>query len=43
MQLIVHEMGIKNIFKTHMRSEGASLVGKETEPSAEASGHQSTD
>ena len=36
MQLIVHTLGLKNIFKTHMRSEGASLVEKETEPSKEA-------
>ena len=36
MQLIVHTFGIKNIFKTHMRSEGASSVGKETEASGEA-------
>ena len=27
---------MKNIFKTHMRCEGASSVGKETEPSEEA-------
>ena len=37
MQLIVHTLGIKNIFKTYMRSEGASSVGKGTEPSEEAS------
>ena len=36
MQLIVHTLGIKHIFKTHMHSEGASSVGKETEPSEEA-------
>ena len=36
MQLIVHTLGIKNVFKTHMRSEGASSKGKETEPSEEA-------
>ena len=36
MQSIVHTWGIINIFKTHMRSEGVSLVGKETEPSEEA-------
>ena len=36
MQVIVHTLGIKNIFKTHMPSEGASSVGKETEPSEEA-------
>ena len=36
MQLIVHTLGTKNIFKTHMRSEGASSVGKETEASEEA-------
>ena len=29
-------MGYKTIFKTHMRSEGASSVGNETEPSEEA-------
>ena len=36
MQSIVHTLGIKNVFKTHMRSEGASSVGKQTEPSEEA-------
>ena len=36
MQLFVHALGIRNIFKTHMRSEGASSIGKETEPSEEA-------
>ena len=36
MHLIVHTFGMKNIFKTHMRSEGASLVGKEMEPLEEA-------
>ena len=36
MHLIVHTLDIKNIFKTNMRSEGASSVGKETEPSEEA-------
>ena len=36
MQLIVQTLGMENIFKTHMRSEGASSVGKETEPSEEA-------
>ena len=36
MQLIVHTFGIRNIFTTHMRCEGASLVGKETEPPKEA-------
>ena len=36
MQLIVHTLGMKNIFKAHMRSEGASSVGKETEPSEKA-------
>ena len=36
MQLIVHTLSIKKTFKTHMRSEGASSVGKETEPSEEA-------
>ena len=36
MHLIVHTLGIRNIFKTHMPSEGASSVGKETEPSEEA-------
>ena len=35
MQLIVHTLGIQNIFKTHMQSEGASLVETETEPSEE--------
>ena len=34
--LIVHTLGIQNVFKTHMRSEGASWVGKETEPLEEA-------
>ena len=36
MQFIVHTLGIKNVFKSHMRSEGPSWVGKETEPSKEA-------
>ena len=36
MQLIVHTLGIENIFKTYMQSEGASSVGKGTEPSEEA-------
>ena len=36
MQIIVHTLGIENIFKTHMWSEGASSVGKEMEPSEEA-------
>ena len=36
MQLIVRMLGIKNILQTHMRSEGASSVGKGTEPSEEA-------
>ena len=35
-QFIVHSFGVKNIFKTHMRSEGASSVARETEPSEEA-------
>ena len=35
MPLIVHTLGIENIFKTHMRSEGASSVGKKTKPSGE--------
>ena len=38
MQLIVHTLGVKNIFKTHMRPEGASSVGRETQPSEEATG-----
>ena len=38
MQLIVHTSGIKNFSKTHTRSEGASSVGEETEPSEEATG-----
>ena len=36
MQVIVHTLGIKNIFKTHMRSEGAASVGKGTDPSEKA-------
>ena len=28
MQFIVHTLGIKNIFKTHMRSQGPSSVGE---------------
>ena len=36
MQLIVQLAGIKNIFKTNMRFEGASSVARETEPSEEA-------
>ena len=36
MQLFVHTLGRKNISKTHMQSEGASSVGKGTEPSEEA-------
>ena len=36
MQLIVHTFGIKNILEGHMRSEGASSVGKETSLSEEA-------
>ena len=36
MQLFVHTLGMKNFFQTHMRSEGSSLVGIETEPSEEA-------
>ena len=35
-QLIVHSLGVKNIFKTHMTSDGASSVARETEPSEEA-------
>ena len=27
MQLIVHTLGIENIFKTHMRSEGKGAIG----------------
>ena len=33
MSLIIQTLGIKNLFKTHMRSEGASSVGQATEPS----------
>ena len=36
MRLILQTLGIKNLFKTHMRSEGASSVGQATEPSEEA-------
>ena len=36
MQFIVGTFGMKNIFNSHIRSEGASSVGKETEPSEEA-------
>ena len=36
MHLIIQTLGIKNLFKTHMRSEGASSVGQTTEPSEEA-------
>ena len=36
MQLIIQTLGIKDLFKTHMRSEGASSVEQVTEPSEEA-------
>ena len=36
MSLIIQTLGIKNLFKTHMRSEGASSVEQATEPSEEA-------
>ena len=36
MYLIIETLGIKNLFKTHMRSEGASSVEQATEPSEEA-------
>ena len=36
MHLVIQTLGIKNLFKTHMRSEGASSVGQATEPSEEA-------
>ena len=36
MQSIVHTLDIKIIYKTHMRSEGASSVKKGTKPSEEA-------
>ena len=36
MHLIVETLGIKNLFKTHMRSEDASSVGQGMEPSEEA-------
>ena len=36
MQLIIQTLGIKDLFKTHMRSEGASSVEQTTEPSEEA-------
>ena len=36
MHLITETLGIKNLFKTHMRSEGASSVEQATEPSEEA-------
>ena len=35
MRLIIQTLGIKNLFKTHMRTEGASSVGQATEPSEE--------
>ena len=36
MHLIIQTLGMKNLFKAHMRSEGASSVGQATEPSEEA-------
>ena len=36
MHLIIETLGIKNLFKTHKRSEGASSVEQATEPSEEA-------
>ena len=36
MNLIIQTLGIKNLFKTHIRSEGASSVEQATEPSEEA-------
>ena len=36
MRLIIQTLGIKDLFKTHMRSEGASSVDQATEPSEEA-------
>ena len=36
MQLIIQTLGIKDLFKTHMRSEGASSVEQATEPSEES-------
>ena len=36
MHLIIETLGIKNLFKTHMRSEGVSSVEQATEPSEEA-------
>ena len=36
MHLIIETLGKKNLFKTHMRSEGASSVEQATEPSEEA-------
>ena len=36
MQGNVHTLAMQNILKTHMACEGASSVGKETEPSEEA-------
>ena len=36
MHLIIQTLGIKNLFKTHMRCEGASSVEQATEPSEEA-------
>ena len=36
MHLVIQTLGIKDLFKTHMRSEGASSVGQATEPSEEA-------
>ena len=38
MQLIVHMLGRNIFFTTHMRSEGASSVGKKTEPSEKSTG-----
>ena len=36
MTLIVHLFAMKNVFNSHMRSEGASSVGRETGPSEDA-------
>ena len=43
MSLIIQTLGIKNLFKTHMRSEGASSVEQATEPSEEATEISATD
>ena len=36
MQSFLHTLGVRNIFKTDIRSDAASSVGEEIEPSEEA-------